>query len=40
VYDPAVTFGKILVGVEHPSAELVGEVQRVLLAAGATVKTI
>ena len=40
LYDPAVTTGKILVGVEGPQPESVADIQRALLAAGASVKTI
>lgn len=34
LYDPQVSDGKILVGVEHPSADAVAAIERALLAAG------
>ena len=40
VYDPAVSAGQILVGVERPRPEQVGELQRALRAAGAAVRTL
>jgi Protein of unknown function (DUF3341) len=40
LYDPAVTDGQILVGVEHPRMDTVPDVQRALRAAGASVKMI
>jgi hypothetical protein len=39
LYDPAVTDGQILVGVEHPRTDQVADVQRALRVGGASVKT-
>jgi hypothetical protein len=40
MYDPDVTGGRVLVGVERPASKSVPEIERALLAGGGSVKTI